>query len=153
MEKRSLSKPNSKKCTRWLVQDKYLDEAIQKVNESFNNGIPRVTDPLYCKKDKDGKYFAFDGNGRVLYALLNNIPKVRAYVGYMDGNEPANYWIYTMFLLNLSALFRNKVLTLGEYKKILLTLFNKSHSAVVEYRERVPDDQETKELILSDYGK
>lgn len=132
----------------WLKENNKIDQAILIVDESFGKGIPRVNDLLYCKKDKDGRYHAFDGNGRVMYALLHNIPTVPAYVGEMHEEDVKNCWIYTMFLLNLSSLFREKLLTLEEYKRILKKLFVISESAIIEYKERSPDDDITKALIL-----
>ena len=132
----------------WLKENNKLEQARALVDESFGKGIPRVNDPLYCKKDKDGKYHAFDGNGRVMYALLHDIPALPAYVGEMHDDAVKNCWIYTMFLLNLSSLYREKLLGIEEYKRILKHLFTLSDSAIIEYKERSPDDDATKALIL-----
>ncbi len=87
----------------WLEANDKVGQARALVDTSFGKGIPRVSDPLYCKKDKDGKYHVFDGNGRVMYALLHNIAAIPAYVGEIHDDEVKNCWIYTMFLLNLSS--------------------------------------------------
>ncbi len=133
---------------KWLTENQHLEQALAIVNESYAVGIPRVTDPLYCKKDIDNNYFVYDGNGRVLHALLHGIPTLTAYVGTHLEDTITNHWIYTMFLLNLSSLYREGVLSIEEYTRLLTNLFRKSKSAIIEYQERVPDDARTKEIIL-----
>ncbi len=132
----------------WLKENNKLEQARALVDESFSKGIPRVNDSIYCKKDKDGKYHAFDGNGRAMYALLHAIPTLPAFVGEIHDDVVKNCWIYTMFLLNISSLYREKLLELEEYKRILKHLFSLSESAIIEYKERSPDDDATKALVL-----
>ncbi len=136
----------------WLKEKGYLEEATKKVEEDYRVGIPRVADPIYCKKDDKGSYFAFDGNGRVLYALLKNIDSISAFVGVLEGEKPRNYWIYTMLLIRISQLHSERIITLDEYKKILKYHFEESKSAIVEYKERVPDEESLKNSILQEFN-
>ncbi|MBN1162509.1 hypothetical protein JXA34_02060 [Patescibacteria group bacterium] len=132
----------------WLNEKGYIEAATKKVEKSFSKGIPRIQDPIYCRKNKRGEYLALDGNGRILHALLKNKISVPAFVGHMEDENPNNYWVPTMFLINLGKLYKKQVIDFDTYKKILDSIFKYSDSAKIEYEERVPDESDLKEKIL-----
>ncbi|TXI32703.1 MAG: hypothetical protein E6Q58_03660 [Niabella sp.] len=132
----------------WLNENSLLEAAKTSFNASFAKGIERHKDPIYGKKDAAGKYYAFDGNGRVMHALLNNIAEIEAYMGELLDDEPRNFWIQTRSVIEMSKLHTLKLLDTENYIKIIKSFFEKSDSTRIEYAERVNDPEELKAKIL-----
>lgn len=144
----TMSKPTFE-VLNWLEENNVRTPYTQKVDSLFNSGIPRITDRIFCRKDQNGKYYVIDGNGRLMYALLHDQKSVSAYVGVFSAESPVNFWVPTRLLLDLSKLFKNSILTLDEYTRIIKSIFKSSNIAVIEYRERVSDSNEVREKIFS----
>jgi len=132
----------------WIEKKGYVQDAQKKVVDSFSQGVTRVDDPIYCKQDSEGKLYIHDGNGRALLALLKGAEFIPAFVGLQDGEELTNYWISTILLVRFSQLFKGKIIDKGTYRNIMKEMFRISKPAIVEYTERVPDEDSLKEEIL-----
>jgi hypothetical protein len=144
----TLHKP-AKEIVEWLETNGHVEAAMDRVEKSFSSGVPRENDPIYCKKDMEGKYYVHDGNGRVLLALLRGKKTLPAHVGQLNGKEPINYWIPTILIIRFAQFFQKGVIDKNSYTKIMVEVFKESKSAVAEFKDRVPLDDALKTEILA----
>jgi len=128
-------------------KNKKIREKQKKITEAFSQGTPpRDDDPIIVTEkmvDEKEVLSVYEGNGRLVKAILEEKERLSAFVGRFTTKEkkPRNYWMPTSVLMEIlyfarEAFERKDGESFKNYMAVLRDLLAKSESAVYELKIR-----------------
>ncbi len=120
---------------------KIFEQTRKKTEEEMSKTAPRWHYPIFVVRKNDGKIRVIDGNGRLLYAILNKKETIKAVVGESIA-KPSLYehWVPTSLLVDLVFWHKRQIEdgrdTTQTIAKTIVELIRDSSAGRIEFAER-----------------